>query len=171
MQQMLERLIQSPYADSTHQRKEVLDLLVAVAWRLEDHEQHLHWATEKADLCRSLGHQTEAHSTEADIGVALVEMGHEAEGFGRIDNAIASLAHHRRFAEMDACVTALKRKINALSTLERYDEIMPTARATCRTPRRRWRTTAISSPCRPMATRPKPTPIPPTTTRHATTWR
>lgn len=103
----------------------MLDLLVSITRQQDNYEQCLRWATEKADYCRQLGKETEALRTEAEIGVILVELGEEEKGIAKLNGVIASLEGQRQTDEMDACVIAIRRKINVLKKLNRVEEVIP----------------------------------------------
>ena len=126
--QMLEGLMESGYVKNPDNREMVLDLLVSTTRLQDNYEQCLRWATEKADLCRQQGEETEALRTEAEIGVILVELGEEKEGIAKLNDIISSLEGKRQVDEMDACVIALKRKILVMKKLGREAEIIPLAR-------------------------------------------
>ena len=66
--------------------------------------------------------------TEAEIGVILVKLGEEGKGLAKLNGVIASLDGQRRLDEMDACIIALKRKIQVLQELGREEEVIPTAK-------------------------------------------
>lgn len=124
-QRMLEGLMESNYVKDPEKREVVLDLLVSTTRLRDDYEQCLRWATEKADLCRAQGKKTEALRTEAEIGVILVELGEEKEGIERLNGVIASLDGQRQIDETDACIIAIRRKINVLKKLDRAKEVIP----------------------------------------------
>lgn len=124
---MLEGLMASDYVDSPNNREEVLDLLVIVARLRNDNLSLIRWATEKSDFCRQQGLVTEALRTEADIAVALYEMGETNKALAKLDGIIATLDKQRLFNEMDACIIALKRKIVLLNDLEQWNEVIPLA--------------------------------------------
>ena len=123
--QMLEGLLESDFYQSIEYHEVVLDLLVSITRQQDNYEQCLRWATEKADYCRQLGKETEALRTEAEIGVILVELGEEEKGIAKLNGVIASLEGQRQTDEMDACVIAIRRKINVLKKLNRVEEVIP----------------------------------------------
>ncbi len=122
---LLEYLIKSDFAEEVHQRELVLDLLVYVARLQSDNVSYLRWATEKVDFCRRQGSETEALRTEAEVGAVLSQMGEDEKGLAKLNGVIASLDGQRHFNEMDACIIAIKRKINVLILLDRPAEIIP----------------------------------------------
>ena len=106
------------------EKENILDLLIAISRAKTDYEHYLHWATQKADLCRKQGHETERWRTEADIGLVMTHLGRETEGLAKLDEAISHLDTPGSIDRMDAFVVAVKRKINALNELKRYNEII-----------------------------------------------
>ena len=126
--QMLEGLLESDFAqENPGNRQSVLDLLVYASRRRGDNVAYLRWATEKADLCRQQGDETEALRTEAEIGAVLTSMGEVEKGLSKLDGVIGALDKQRHFNEMDACIIALKRRIYVLCDIDRYDEVIPLA--------------------------------------------
>lgn len=125
---ILEALMETNYVKDSNSREMVLDLLVSVTRKKCDFEQCLRWASEKADLCRRMGEETEALRTEAEIGVLLVELGEEEKGIEKLNSVISSLEGQRQVDEMDACVIAVMRKIQVLQRLDRQAEVIPMAR-------------------------------------------
>ena len=98
-------------------RMEVLRLLTDAARMSLDYPEQVKWASELATLCREQGDQTEALRTESEIGIVLTHLGQRNEGFQMLDKAIGQLDSQRHFAELDACIIAMKRKLTALSLL------------------------------------------------------
>ena len=98
-------------------RMQVLRLLTDAARISQDYEEQLKWSTQLATLCREQGDETEALRTESEIGIVLTHLGQRTEGFAMLDKAIVQLEPQRRFAELDACIIAMKRKLTALSLL------------------------------------------------------
>jgi len=98
-------------------RMQVLRLLTDAARISLDYEEQLKWSTQLATLCREQGDETEALRTESEIGIVLTHLGQRTEGFAMLDKAIVQLEPQRRFAELDACIIAMKRKLMALSLL------------------------------------------------------
>ena len=125
--QICEELMQSDFVDDPVNRENVLDLLITITRRRGDNEQWLRWSTEKVDLCRQQGDETEALRTEAEIGFSLAELGEEERGLAKLNSVIGALDEQRHFSEMDACIIALKRKINLLDILDRTENIIPLA--------------------------------------------
>ena len=109
-------------------RWNVLDLLVGIARRRGDNVAYLQWATEKTDFCRLQGEETEALRTEAEIGAVLTRMGEVEKGLSKLDGVIGALDKQRHFNELDACIIAIKRKINVLTELSRHKEVIPLAK-------------------------------------------
>lgn len=121
-------LLNSNYIKNVDNHESVLDLLVSISRRKQSYEQWLKWSTEKADLCRKQGDDVEALRTEAEIGVILAYLGRQDEGLEKLDDVINQLDGIRKFNEMDACIIALRRKVDVLSEFERNDEIIQVAK-------------------------------------------
>ena len=126
--QICEDLMQSDFVDNPANRENVLELLIAITRRSGDNEQWIRWSTEKVDLCRQQGDETEALRTEAEIGFILVQLGEEERGLTKLNSVIGALDEQKHFNEMDACIIALKRKINVLDILGRPENIIPLAK-------------------------------------------
>ena len=126
--QICEDLMQSDFVDNPANRENVLELLIAITRRSGDNEQWIRRSTEKVELCRQQGDETEALRTEAEIGFILVELGEEERGLAKLNGVIGALDEQRHFNEMDACIIALKRKINVLEILGRFENIIPPAK-------------------------------------------
>ena len=122
-----EALMQSDFVDNPANRENVLDLLITITRRRGDNEQWIRWSTEKVELCRQQGDETEALRTEAEIGFSLAKLGEEERGIAKINGVIGALDEQRHFNEMDACIIALKRKINLLDILGRPESVIPLA--------------------------------------------
>ena len=127
--QICETLLQDNFVkDEPAYREPVLDLLVTISRKKHDNVQWLRWATEKADFCRQQGNETEALRTEAEIGIILTHLGRQDEGMAKLDDVIHRLDGTRKFNETDACIIALKRKINVLQEEGCYAEIIAPAK-------------------------------------------
>ena len=122
-----EDLMQSDFVDNPANRENVLDLLITITRRRGDNEQWIRWSTEKVELCRQQGDETEALRTEAEIGFSLAKLGEEERGLAKLSGVIGALDEQRHFNEMDACIIALKRKINMLDILAKPESIIPLA--------------------------------------------
>ena len=125
--QICEELMQSDFVDNPTNRENVLDLLISITRIRGDNEQWIRWSTEKVDLCRQQGDETEALRTEAEIGFSLAKLGEEERGLAKLSGVIGALDEQRHFNEMDACIIALKRKINILDILDRPESTIPLA--------------------------------------------
>ena len=110
-------------------RQDILEVLVNACRLHNDDEQTIHWSTMLLDLVRRQGLETEALRTEAEIGTALSNIGKADEGLAKIDSVIHQLSGRRKWAEMDACIIALKRKVNVLDSERRYGDIPSVAQA------------------------------------------
>lgn len=109
------------------QQTEALDILVYVARMRDDDEGILKYGMQYINACRQMGNEAEALLTQSEMGEALIRLGRTDEGFAKMDDAIAQLDRVRRFAELDACVRAMKGKIRSLDKQNRYEEIIPVA--------------------------------------------
>lgn len=112
------------------EKENILNILIATSRAKHDNELYLKWATQKATLCQQRGEETERWRTEADIGLLMTFMGQVDEGLQKLDEAITSLDAPGSIDRMDAFVVAIKRKINALNDLGRYEEVIPLAQRT-----------------------------------------
>ena len=126
-QKICEALMESDFVDNPTNRENVLDLLITITRRRGDNEQWIRWSTEKVELCRQQGDETEALRTEAEIGFSLAILGEEERGLAKLSGVIGALDEQRHFSEMDACIIALKRKINLLDILGRPESTIPLA--------------------------------------------
>ena len=106
------------------EQENILDLLITTSRAKPDYEQYMYWATQKAELCKKQGQETERWRTEADIGLVMTHLGQENEGLAKLDEAISHLDAPGSIDRMDAFIVACKRKINALNELHRYDGII-----------------------------------------------
>ena len=106
---------------------ELLDMAVQNYRALGDDLNTLRWSTDKANYCREIGEETEALRTDAEIGVILTNLGLREEGLAKLDYAIRQLDTPRKFARMDACIIAIKRKVVILTKMEDADEVLSLA--------------------------------------------
>lgn len=107
------------------EQENILDMLIAASRAKHDNEAYLRWATQKAEICLQEGEETELWRTRADMGYLMTHLGQIDEGIKRLDESISHLDRPGSIDRMDAFVVACKRKINALSDLKRYDEVIP----------------------------------------------
>ena len=110
-----------------HEQENVLDLLMTTSRAKVDFEGYVKWATQKAEVCRLRGEETEQWRTEAEIGMVLTRLGQPEEGMAKIDEAIRQLDEAGSIDRMDAFIIAVKRKVNVLSDQGRYGEVIPLA--------------------------------------------
>lgn len=106
------------------ERENIYDLLITASRIKHDLEAYLHWATKKAELCQQQGEETERWRTEADIGYVMTRLGQIDEGLHKLDDAISRLDGPGSIDRMDAFIVAVKRKINALNDLQRFNEVI-----------------------------------------------
>ena len=110
-----------------HEQENVLDLLMITSRTKTDLEGYMKWATQKAEVCRQLGEETEQWRTEAEIGMVMAQLGQPEEGMARIEEAIRQLDAPGSIDRMDAFIIAVKRKITVLNDQGRYAEVIPLA--------------------------------------------
>ena len=109
------------------ERENILDLLMITSRTKVDFEGYVKWATQKAEVCRLQGEETEQWRTEAEIGMVMAHLGQPEEGMERIDEAIRQLDEPGSIDRMDAFIIAMKRKITVLNGQGRYAEVIPLA--------------------------------------------
>ncbi len=132
------RLLDNDSVNSDLKRRlDVLELLSYVARMQDDTTAYLQRSQEFVETCHQLGasQHTNALRMEAEIGAALWARGQQKEGVAKLDSAIYQLesSFHRvkdggRFAELDALIIALKRKIGQLASHKQYVETLSSAR-------------------------------------------
>ena len=109
------------------ERENILDLLMITSRTKVDFEGYVKWATQKAEICRQQGEETEQWRTEAEIGMVMAHLGQPEEGMAKIDEAIRQLDEPGSIDRMDAFIIAVKRKITVLNDQGRYAEVIPLA--------------------------------------------
>ena len=109
------------------ERENILDLLMITSRTKVDFEGYVKWATQKAEVCRLQGEETEQWRTEAEIGMVMAHLGQPEEGMEKIDEAIRQLDEPGSIDRMDAFIIAIKRKITVLNDKGRYAEVIPLA--------------------------------------------
>lgn len=112
---------------NTDMQEEILEVLLNACRMKQDNEQAMHWATQLCDLYRSLGDETEALRTDAEISTFLVRIGQHEEGLAKIDDVISQLEGKRSFNELDASIIALKRKEDICYDMGLYNDMILTA--------------------------------------------
>lgn len=110
-----------------HEQENVLDLLMNTSRTKTDFEGYVKWATQKVEVCRLQGEETEQWRTEAEIGMVMAHLGQPEEGMTKIDEAIRQLDAPGSIDRMDAFIIAVKRKITVLNDQGRYAEVIPLA--------------------------------------------
>jgi len=113
--------------NAPHEQENILDLLMITSRTKTDFEGYLKWATQKAEVCRLQGEETEQWRTEAEIGMVMAHLGQPEEGMVKIDEAIRQLDEPGSIDRMDAFIIAVKRKITVLNEQGRYAEVIPLA--------------------------------------------
>ena len=109
------------------ERENILDLLMITSRTKVDFEGYVKWATQKVEVCRLQGEETEQWRTEAEIGMVMAHLGQPEEGMTKIDEAIRQLDAPGSIDRMDAFIIAVKRKITVLNDQGRYAEVIPLA--------------------------------------------
>ena len=109
-------------------RQDVLEMLINACRQHRDDELTIQWSAQLIDLCRQNGDETEALRTVADVGLILAGIGRADEGLAKINSVLTLLSGKRKFNELDASIIALKRKVNVLKNMERYDNVPAAAR-------------------------------------------
>ena len=123
-----EQLLQHDSVIHAPQEQEnILDLLMITSRTKVDFEGYVKWATQKAEVCRLQGEETEQWRTEAEIGMVMAHLGQPEEGMEKIDEAIRQLDEPGSIDRMDAFIIAVKRKITVLNDKGRYAEVIPLA--------------------------------------------
>ena len=110
-----------------HEQENILDLLMNTSRAKTDFEGYVKWATQKVEVCRLQGEETEQWRTEAEIGMVMAHLGQLEEGMTKIDEAIRRLDAPGSIDRMDAFIIAVKRKITVLNNQGRYAEVIPLA--------------------------------------------
>ena len=110
-----------------HEQENILDLLMVTSRTKTDFEGYIKWATQKVEVCRLQGEETEQWRTEAEIGMVMAHLGQPEEGVVKIDEAIRQLDAPGSIDRMDAFIIAVKRKITVLNNQGRYAEVIPLA--------------------------------------------
>ena len=113
--------------NTLHEQENVLDLLMITSRTKTDFEGYVKWATQKVEVCRLQGEETEQWRTEAEIGMVMAHLGQPEEGMTKIDEAIRQLDAPGSIDRMDAFIIAVKRKITVLNDQGRYAEVIPFA--------------------------------------------
>ena len=126
--QICEQLLKHDSVINTlHEQENILDLLMITSRTKTDFEGYVKWATQKAEVCRLQGEETEQWRTEAEIGMVMAHLGQPEEGIAKIDEAIRHLDEPGSIDRMDAFIIAVKRKITVLNEQGRYAEVIPLA--------------------------------------------
>jgi len=113
--------------NTLHEQENILDLLMITSRTKTDIEGYVKWATQKVEVCRLLGEDTEEWRTEAEIGMVMAHLGQPEEGMSKIDEAIRQLDAPGSIDRMDAFIIAVKRKITVLNDQGRHAEVIPLA--------------------------------------------
>lgn len=126
--QICEQLLKHDSVINTlHEQENILDLLMITSRTKTDFEGYVKWATQKVEVCRLLGEDTEEWRTEAEIGMVMAHLGQPEEGMSKIDEAIRQLDAPGSIDRMDAFIIAVKRTITVLNDQGRYGEVIPLA--------------------------------------------
>ena len=126
--QICEQLLKHDSVINTlHEQENILDLLMITSRTKTDFEGYVKWATQKVEVCRLLGEDTEEWRTEAEIGMVMAHLGQPEKGMSKIDKAIRQLDAPGSIDRMDAFIIAVKRKITVLNDQGRHAEVIPLA--------------------------------------------
>ena len=126
--QICEQLLKHDSVINTlHEQENILDLLMNTSRIKTDFEGYVKWATQKVEVCRLLGEDTEEWRTEAEIGMVMAHLGQPEEGMSKIDEAIRQLDAPGSIDRMDAFIIAVKRKITVLNDQRCHAEVIPLA--------------------------------------------
>lgn len=126
--QICEQLLKHDSVINTlHEQENILDLLMITSRTKTDFEGYVKWATQKVEVCRLQGEDTEEWRTEAEIGMVMAHLGQPEEGMSKIDEAIRQLDAPGSIDRMDAFIIAVKRTITVLNDQGRYGEVIPLA--------------------------------------------
>ena len=126
--QICEQLLKHDSVINTlHEQENILDLLMITSRTKTDFEGYVKWATQKVEVCRLLGEDTEEWRTEAEIGMVMAHLGQPEKGMSKIDEAIRQLDAPGSIDRMDAFIIAVKRKITVLNDQGRHAEVIPLA--------------------------------------------
>ena len=126
--QICEQLLKHDSVINTlHEQENILDLLMNTSRIKTDFEGYVKWATQKVEVCRLLGEDTEEWRTEAEIGMVMTHLGQPEEGMSKIDEAIRQLDAPGSIDRMDAFIIAVKRKITVLNDQRCHAEVIPLA--------------------------------------------
>ena len=110
-------------------QQNVLESLLYTAQQRNDNIDALRWARQLVDVCHRQGSETEALRNEAEVGLLMCRMGQSDAGLARLDSVVGLLDDGKgHFNELDATIIAMKRKIDALTSLKRYAETLPLSR-------------------------------------------
>lgn len=112
---------------SLARRQNVLSLLCTSYRMLRDYESWLRCNSALADICRLTGDEVEALRTDAETGYILTTIGRREEGLELLDHTIAALDAPGSMNRLDACIIAIKRKINVLDENGQPEDIVPLA--------------------------------------------
>ena len=105
-------------------RLDVLNLMTAIYRDRKDYENYLKYASEIVSLNRAWGNETEVLRAEAEIALALTNIGRQEEGLQKLDEVRAALSRGAPSIDrLDAWIVVTKRKMNTLGDLGRYDEV------------------------------------------------
>ena len=77
--------------NAPHEQENIFDLLMITSRTKTDFEGYIKWATQKVEVCRLQGEETEQWRTEAEIGMVMAHLGQPEEGVVKIDEAIRQL--------------------------------------------------------------------------------
>ena len=107
------------------QQMQVLTKLTHVVRIRRDDQKALEYGARMMELCRQMGHKTQALTTQSEVGSVMIRLGRTDEGLTMIEESIGQLDSVRRFRYQDACILTMKSKIRTLIDLKRFEEVIP----------------------------------------------
>lgn len=114
----------SVFASTVANRLNVLDLMTEIYRAHKDYENYLKCAAEIVNLNRVWGNEIEVMRAEAEVALALTQLGRMEEGLQKLDEVRAALsAGAPSISRLDSWIVVTKRKMNTLSELGHYEEI------------------------------------------------
>ena len=116
-QDLCEALLHQEIASDPVLRMRIIDLLIHSCRKAQDYTKWLFWAEEQSSLALSMGDRIRSLRAESEVGAALGKIGRPVEGVAKIDSVIRVLDGVRLFDEMDASITAMFYKIDALQKM------------------------------------------------------
>ncbi len=134
--EICERLLKDESSNNISNQKEadsrlnILNVILEAYRYKNDYEMWVKYATELAEINRTWGYEMEAYRTDAEIGLALAQLGREDEGIEILDKTLKALTGGPLSIDrMDTYIVACKRRINISEEQGKYEEIIPLAQS------------------------------------------